>query len=139
MFQKGQKVWCVVYGAGVVANIRQEGPYSIHVNFKNSTINTTYTSDGRLVKESNVVLFPHPVEIVKVVSKPSIDWNHVSEDFKYLAMDESGLHHLFTEKPLRGTLQWCTNHPFIYAGHFASFTPGTCDWKDSLVKRPEVS
>ena len=23
------------------------------------------------------------------------------------------------------------------AGHFASLVPGTCDWKDSLVKRPE--
>ena len=137
MFYVGQKVWCVVYGAGVIANIRQEGTYPIYVKFKNSTINTTYTSDGKLVKESNVVLFPHPVEIVKAVTKPSIDWSHVSEDYQYLAMDENGQHYLFAQKPLRGTLQWCTNHACICAKHFASFTPGTCSWEDSLVERPK--
>ena len=137
VFYVSQKVWCVIYGEGVVENISQEATYPIYVEFKNSTISTTYTSDGRLVKESNVTLFPHPVEIVKSVTKPSIDWSHVSEDFKYLAMDAGGLHHLYVEEPMLTSSEWATHHLYIYAGHFASFTPGACDWKDSLVKRPE--
>ena len=138
MFKVNQTVWCTIYGKGVIESIGQEAEetYPITVKFSDN-FRASYANDGKYHVLGNVVLFPHPVEIVKAVTKPSIDWSHVSEDFKYLAMDESGLHHLFTEKPLRGTLQWCTNHPFIYAGHFASFAPGTCDWKDSLVKRPE--
>ena len=136
MFKVNQPVWCAIYGKGVVVAIGQVGEtYPIHARFND--LGGTYTSDGKYHVEGNVTLFPYPIEIVKVVTKPSIDWSHVSEDFKYLAMDESCLHHLFTEKPMQATLEWATHHPYIYAGHFASFTPGTCDWKDSLVKRPE--
>ena len=136
MFKINQTVWCTIYGKGVVTDIREGDTYSIRVKFSDK-LSALYTSEGKYHVAGIVTLFPYPIEIVKAVTKPSIDWTHVSEDFKYLAMDESGLHHLFTEKPLRGTLQWCTNHPFICAEHFTSFTPGTCDWKDSLVKRPE--
>ena len=136
-FYVGQKVWCVVYGAGVVENIRQEGTYPIYVKFNNSLSNS-YTSDGKHFSGGNVILFPHPVEIVKAVIKPSIDWSHVSEIFKYLAMDEDGLNYLFTKEPVQAASEWTSNAPYIYAGHFASLVPGTCDWKDSLVKRPEA-
>ena len=138
MFKVNQTVWCAICGKGVVAKVVQEDEetYPIRVKFNNSLSNS-YTSDGKHFSGGNVVLFPYPVEIVKAVTKPSIDWSHVSEDFKYLAMDNGGLHHLFTEKPLQATLEWVTHHPYVFAGHFASFTPGTCDWKDSLVERPE--
>ena len=137
MFEKDQKVWCAIYGAGVVARISQEGTtYSVIVGFDNERT-VSYTSDGKYHETSNVTLFPYPVEIVKATAvKPSIDWDHVSEDFQYLAMDSGGLHHLFAEEPEPIAVEWTTHALYIYAEHFASFTPGTCDWRDSLVKRP---
>ena len=75
-------------------------------------------------------------EVVKVLTKPSIDWSNVSKDFQYLAMDENGKHHLFAEKPEPVILEWASDMLYIKADHFASFTPGTCNWSDSLVERP---
>ena len=143
MFKVNQPVWCVVYGAGVIESIDQEDTYPINVKFKNSTISATYiistayTLDGKYHEAGNVTLFPYPVEVVKATTKPSIDWTHVNEHYKYLAMDEGGLHHLFTEKPIQVASEWRTNHPYVFAGHFASLTLGTCDWKDSLIERPK--
>ena len=70
-------------------------------------------------------------------TKPSINWEHVDGVFQYLAMDENGLHHLFAEKPEPVVLEWATNALYTHAEQFASFIHGTCNWKDSLVERPE--
>ena len=138
MFEKDQKVWCAIYGAGVVTEIYRAsaGTYPVEVRFNNGRT-CVYTSDGKYCADSSIVLFPYPIEIVKAIAKPSIDWSHVSEDFQYLAMDSGGLHHLFAEKPEPIAVEWTTYALYIYAEHFASFTPGTCNWRDSLVKRPE--
>ena len=139
MFKIGQEVWCAIHGAGVVAEVDGEstvGSYSVIVKF-NDDLAVSYTADGKYFVEGNVTLFPYPVEIVKTTAvKPSIDWSHVSENFQYLAMDEDGSHHLFAEKPEPIVLEWAADALYIQAEHFASFTPGTCDWKDSLVERP---
>ena len=141
MFKVNQNVWCAIYGAGVVKRIRQnEGvDYPVVVVFnRNDDENViTYTADGKYHEAGNVTLFTYPIEITKAVTKPSIEWSHVSEDFQYLAMDSGGLHHLFAEKPEPIAVEWTTHALYIYAEHFASFTPGTCDWKDSLVERPD--
>ena len=140
MFTEGQEVWCAIYGAGIVKRIRQESgvEYPVVVVFnRNDDENVvTYTNDGKYHNQGVVTLFPYPVEIVKAVTKPSIDWSHVSEDFQYLAMDADGTFHIYTDKPLQGNRQWTTNLPCTPAIHFTSFVPGTCDWRDSLVKRP---
>lgn len=137
MFEKDQKVWCAIYGAGVIVEIQHpsEGAYPIEVRFINGR-NCIYTSDGKYCADSNIVLFPYPIEITKAVTKPSIEWSHVNTHFKWLAQDSNGMYHLYTDKPLQGNRQWTTNLPCTPATHFASFTPGTCDWRDSLVKRP---
>ena len=141
MFKVNQKIWCAIYGAGVVARIRQEAEvdYPVVVLFKSNggENEITYTADGKYYAGGNVTLFPYPVEITKAITKPSIDWDHVSEDFQYLAMDSGGLHHLFVEKPEPADEEWGTNARYIYAGQFASLVHGTCEWRDSLVKRPE--
>ena len=140
MFKVNQKVWCAIYGAGVVARIRQEAEvdYPVVVEFKsNGDENViTYTADGKYHEAGNVTLFPYPVEITKAITKPSIDWSHVSEDFKWLAMDEDGESYLYSGKPSLGEWQWRSILRLAVADHFSSFTPGTCDWRDSLVKRP---
>ena len=138
MFTVGQKVWCVIFGEGVVAEINHD-LYPIKVKFKNGEVET-YKSGGYMFSNCiNQSLFHHPVKIVQDESatKPSIDWSHDSEKYQYLAMDADGLHQLFAEPPKRTSCTWHTWEHCVYAGCFASFIPGTCDWKDSLVKRPE--
>ena len=140
MFKVNQKVWCAIYGEGVVTEIRHEGtayPVVAVFNCNDDENVITYTADGKYHEAGNVTLFLYPVEITKATTnKPSIDWSHVSKDFQYLAMDEDGEFYLYSDKPLQGNQQWTTNLPYTPAIHFASFTPGTCDWEDSLVKRP---
>ena len=141
MFTEGQEVYCAIYGAGVVKRIRQESgvEYPVKVLFNSNTDDervVTYTLNGKYHEAGNVTLFPYPIEITKAVTKPSIDWSHVSEDFQYLAMDEDGEFYLYSDKPLQGNQQWVSNLTYTPAIHFSSFTPGTCDWKDSLVERP---
>ena len=137
MFKVNQKVWCATYGAGVVEEIHQECGLTYPILVKFNDLSLDYTADGRVYAEGNITLFPYPVEIVKATTKPSIDWSHVSEDFQYLAMDSGGLHHLFAEKPEPTDVEWGTHARYIYAGHFASLIHGTCNWRDSLVKRFE--
>ena len=136
MFEVGQCVWDVLHGEGTVASIGKNYTYPVIVKFTNNE-ECSYTSDGKKYAENLIpALYAYPVEIVKAVTKPSIDWSHVNTHYKWLAMDADGKFHLYTDKPLQGNQQWTTNLPCTPAINFASFVPGTCDWKDSLVKRP---
>jgi len=75
---------------------------------------------------------------VKPVSKPSINWDHVHPDYKWLATDADGTTFLYKEEPIAGVGQWRgQSWGFVRADTFASFIPGDCDWKESLVQRPE--
>ena len=139
-FYEGQKVWCLIYGQGVVVDVDSERTvetYSVFVKFQNNDDLISYTADGRFHNQGNIVLFPHPVEVVKSITKPSIDWSHVSPEYNYLAQDENGGGYLYGKQPSRRTSAWDTESPFLSATTFTSYVPGTCDWKDSLVKRPE--
>ena len=141
MFKKGQKVWCLIYGQGVVVEVDGENAckgYDIIVKF-NDDFSINYTSDGKYYVEGNVTLFPYPVEVTKSVTKPSIDWDHVKENFRYLMMDECGRHWLTTNRPTIPATpeRWICGGVAQSAGQFASLIPGTCNWKDSLVKRPD--
>ena len=141
MFKKGQTVWCLIYGQGVVTEVdedRIEDTYSVLVKFQynDDHFNISYTTDGRYCLESNVTLFPYPVEIVKAITKPSIDWSHVSPEYNYLAQDENGDGYLCGKKPHRASIAWSMETPNTRANTFTSYVPGTCDWKDSLVERP---
>lgn len=138
MFQVNQKVWCAIYGAGVVTEVKQpDVTYPIIVNFREDLGTVSYTRDGQFHVSGNVVLFPYPVEIVKATTKPSIDWSHVNERFQWLATDDDGKSYLYVEEPLQDEHRWETGLTFASAANFASFVPGTCNWKHSLVKRPE--
>ena len=138
MFKKGQKVWCLIYGQGVVAEVDGEnacGRYGIIVKF-NDELSACYTADGKYHNQGVVTLFPHPVGVGKAITKPSIDWNHVSPEYNYLAQDENGDGYLCGKNPHRVDMIWSMETPYISATTFTSYVPGTCNWKDSLVKRP---
>ena len=137
MFKINQTVWCVICGEGVVKDISQdsEDTYPILVKFENCPV-ASYTAEGKFLETGNVTLFPYPVEITKAVTKPSIEWSHVSPEYNYLAMDANGRGYLCGKNPHRMGTAWGMEAPYISATTFTSYEPGTCNWKDSLVKRP---
>ena len=139
MFEVGQKVWDVVRGEGTVARINNDLDYPVVV-YLDSGKSESYSKDGKYASyDENISLYPHPVEVIKKVSKPSINWGHVRKDFKFLAQDIDGNAYLYWEKPVLGSCDgWqSTRGDFAEAGSYVSYTPGTCDWKDSLIARPE--
>ena len=73
--------------------------------------------------------------------KPSINWDHVNPCFKWMATDSDGHTYLFSEIPRHddGDTYWTLGGKpgmCVDTDGFASFTPGTRYWKDSLVERP---
>lgn len=72
------------------------------------------------------------------LTKPSIEWAHVAPRWRWLARDNSGVSWLYESEPnLGGGSYWNSIYQSILATAFFSFNPGTCDWRDSLVQRPE--
>ena len=144
MFTTGQTVWCLIYGQGVITEVaskRTEETYPVFVKFQNyDELHISYTMEGKFHSQGNITLFPYPVEVVKATTtttKPSIDWNHVSPEYNYLAQDSNGEGYLCGKSPHRMSFTWSAETPYIRATAFTSYEPGTCDWKDSLVERPE--
>ena len=71
-------------------------------------------------------------------TKPSVNWDHVHPNYNYIARDESGESYAYGEKPKKTHFGWRFT---LGAGPentaiLASYDPGGCDWKDSLISRP---
>ena len=141
MFSVGQTVWCLIYGQGVVTDVDSERTvetYSVFVKFQNNDdLIISYTMEGKFHNQGNITLFPYPVEVIKSLTKPSIDWSHVSPEYNYLVQDSDGEGYLCGEEPACVESGWCAESHYVSANALASYVPGTCDWQDSLVKRPE--
>jgi hypothetical protein len=138
MFKVGQKVWCAMFGEGEVMKIIPNNTcYPVEVSFGDSAPEY-YTLGGKFYSYANHTLFPYPVEIVKKVAKPSINWEHVDSKFNYLAEDANGDAFLYEKEPFITMTAFGSRGGEIAEVHmFASYVKGTCDWKESLVKRPE--
>ena len=143
MFKVGQTVWCLIYGQGVVTDVDSEcteETYSVYVKFQNyDELYISYTMEGKFHNQGNITLFPYPVEVVKASIKPSIDWSHVKGEYKWLSVDKDGSAYVYEDEPERsGSDYWFSHNGSLNeVNGLASYTPGTCDWQDSLVKRPE--
>lgn len=137
MFKVGQKVWCAMFGEGEVTEISANSVrYPLVVEFDDKL--ECYTLDGKYCTQATQILFPHPVEIVKKVAKPSINWEHVDSKFNYLAEDANGDAFLYEKEPFSTMTAFCNGGGDVAEVFmFASYVKGTCDWKESLVKRPE--
>lgn len=70
---------------------------------------------------------------VKQKTKPSINPEHVAEEWKWLAKDASGDCYLYKDEPVKDDASWF-NYPSHCANGFSSLVPGNCDWQDSLVR-----
>lgn len=137
MFEVSQKVWCAMFGEGEVTEIlTADTKFTVVVRF--GGIQEFYTLDGKYQSYAVQTLFPYPVEIVKKVTKPSINWEHVRGKYKFLAQDSTGNAWLYSEEPVSDDGCWVEEgDDYAEANSYASYTPGTCDWKESLVARPK--
>ena len=140
MFKVGQKVWCLIYGQGVVEEIlhASEGVYPVEVKF-NGDFTVLYTADGKFYNQGNITLFPHPVEVVKSATKPSIDWSQIKDEYKWLAVDVNNCAYVYENEPnIDGIAYWYSSGTtYFRVNGLVSYSRGTCDWEDSLVKRPD--
>ena len=79
----------------------------------------------------------HAYDYRVAVTKPSINWDHVHPDYKWMATDQNGKVFLHTIKPHIDGEYWIGGL-YAHTYSYASFVPGTCDWRASLVVRPGV-
>ena len=98
--------------------------------------------DGTTWKILNGSPYQHSQHTIRAVkpTKPSINWDHVADKFKWLAMDEDGIYFLFAEKPEFDEEDGIWKAVWvdcIESTGFKSFIPGTCAAKDSLIERPK--
>lgn len=72
-------------------------------------------------------------------TKPSIDWSHVSDNYKFLVKNMNGSCFLYENRPKPESEDWWSDSGGAYTGcsAFKSLDAGNCDWRDSLVKRPD--
>ena len=133
MFKVGQKVWCLIYGQGVVEEIlhASEGTYPVEVKF-NDDFTVFYTADGKFYNQGNVTLFPYPVEVIKSVTKPSIDWSHVSSEYNYLAQDSNGDGYLCGKEPLCHRTAWDMEPHTSLPTHSRPTSPELATGRDRL-------
>lgn len=73
------------------------------------------------------------------MTQPSINWDHVAKHIVAMATDGDGRTFLYDKKPKASGMWdfWASDGGWDCRADFlASFVPGTCDWRDSLVIRP---
>ena len=142
MFIENQTVWCAMFGKGVVARISHKGAkFPVVVNF-GGLMERCYSLEGEYEQlyATQPTLFPYPIEIVKKITKPSINWDHVAPKYKYLSEDSEGNAFLYEEEPYVATdafVWYAQSDEVVEAIGFISYTPGTCDWRASLISRPD--
>lgn len=106
----------------------------------------THWIDGGMVevrytKKWAVVRPPswNPMSIYrKAQTKPSVNWDHVSDDFNWLAVGGDGKAYLHGKKPYLDKTYgfWISVSATRTARVLSSYKRGTCDFKESLVMRP---
>ena len=139
MFRVGQKVWDVLCGPGTVVEVVEYASnYPVVAEFDGMG-RKCYTKEGKSNKSlEKPSLYSYPVQVYKEATKPSINWEHVRDKYKFLAQDANGNAWLYGEKPLMGDGRWLASRgDCSEADSYASYTPGIVDWKHSLVVRPQ--
>ena len=138
MFELGQTVWDVVAGEGTVIAINTGYTNPVLVEFTNGS-GSSYTHDGKRHEDYAIpTLYPYPVEIVKKMTKPTVNWYQVNSRYTYIAPDESGTCWVYEHEPILIEAEWARSRgECTPADCLQSLVPGTCSWDDSLVERPK--
>jgi len=75
-----------------------------------------------------------------VPNRPSCNWDHVNKDYDWMAADGDGTLWFYSVRPKRSSVHSTWHGDGDGQGRPAethiSVTPGTCEWRDSLVRRP---
>ena len=71
------------------------------------------------------------------LTKPQVPWEHMADWVQYVARDENGQIWAFDTVPTLGRRTWKYREGDTEDLKALKIDPGTCDWRDSLVKRPE--
>ena len=78
------------------------------------------------------------------LTKPEIPWDAIKDEYKWAARDSSGKVWIYTSIPEVSPSFGSWDTPLGRGPQIADFIsrslkvdPGTCDWKDSLVQRPD--
>ena len=72
------------------------------------------------------------------LTKPSPPWEHLADWVRYVARDADQLVFGFSGKPYVECDVWVSSsNDDVETLAALKFDPGTCDWRDSLVRRPE--
>ena len=141
MFIKGQQVWCPILGKGVVVRT-DHGVYPIKVRFESGEVESFASEEDLVVRHGNRALLHHPVKSYKmrVLQNPQSTGLKSKRSTKWLAADANEYTYVFKVEPeLDESGYWCSGgRAYFSVKGLASYVPGTCDWKDSLVKRPET-
>lgn len=108
---------------------------------RNNMINFLTSLQEALLLERHAGV-PKKLDYLPAPAKPSIDWKAVAPQYKYLARDKNGRAYLYKDAPFTGAITWLPSRTdptfnISLTDAFVSYLPGDCDWKDSLVERPE--
>lgn len=95
---------------------------------------------------SNISLFGEPTwnwsasdyRIAPSTTPDTLDWSHVAPEFKWMARDADDRAFVYENEPSPDSFRFTVNKGEFQQidGLLASYKRGTCDWRDSLVKRP---
>lgn len=75
--------------------------------------------------------------IIPAPTKPNPPWGHLADWVNWVARDENTNFWAYEIEPLDGESTWDFNEGWCEPLAALKFDPGTCHWRDSLVKRPE--
>ena len=96
--------------------------------------------DSLLSFDRNSIYRIKPVPL----TKPSINWDHVHPDFKWMARDSDGSACVYEVMPYIDETEWIVYTKgwkrlptWVKCEAFVSYEAGTCEPKDSLVERPQ--
>ena len=67
----------------------------------------------------------------------AINWGDVALEYKWMARDDDDACYLYIEKPSKDNEVWYSYDIISKTSSHSSYRKGTCDWKESLVERPE--
>jgi len=68
-------------------------------------------------------------------TRPSVNWDYVDDKWNYLVKNALGMLFFYSDCPTSYTQFWTGKH-CVRGEIIRGIKEGTCDWKDSLVRRP---
>lgn len=71
------------------------------------------------------------------LTKPTAPWEVLPDWATRIATDENGEIHCYEGAPDLSLHAWVTHDKFFEITPLKGVTPGTCDWRDSLVEIPK--